>query len=198
MALINCPSCGKQVSDQAAACPECAHPLKAGSQPQTIIIQQGPPAEPAKKKKKIGCVGAAAIIVVILIAAGVATRDPAQSPSGSSTASRPAAAPAPPPIEVTARQLLEDYSANEVAGDNKYKGRTLLVTGRVDEIAKDVFGSVVLYLQTGETFNRVMATMAARDDSRFANLSKGQNVTLRCRGNGLLVGSPILDKCALQ
>lgn len=27
MALIQCPECGKQVSDQAMACPECAYPL---------------------------------------------------------------------------------------------------------------------------------------------------------------------------
>lgn len=29
MALINCPECNRQVSDQAATCPECGHPLTA-------------------------------------------------------------------------------------------------------------------------------------------------------------------------
>ena len=29
MALIDCPDCGKQVSDQASACPACAHPIRA-------------------------------------------------------------------------------------------------------------------------------------------------------------------------
>ena len=28
MALINCPECGRQVSDQAAACPECGYPIR--------------------------------------------------------------------------------------------------------------------------------------------------------------------------
>lgn len=28
MALINCPECDRQVSDQAAACPQCAHPFR--------------------------------------------------------------------------------------------------------------------------------------------------------------------------
>src|SRR5262245_16623393 len=28
MALINCPECGKEISDQAVACPECAYPLQ--------------------------------------------------------------------------------------------------------------------------------------------------------------------------
>ncbi len=28
MALIKCPECGRQVSDQAAACPECGYPIR--------------------------------------------------------------------------------------------------------------------------------------------------------------------------
>lgn len=28
MALIECPECGKDVSDQATACPSCAYPIK--------------------------------------------------------------------------------------------------------------------------------------------------------------------------
>lgn len=28
LALIKCPDCGKEVSDQAVACPNCGHPLK--------------------------------------------------------------------------------------------------------------------------------------------------------------------------
>ena len=27
MAMINCPECGKQVSDKAASCPNCGNPL---------------------------------------------------------------------------------------------------------------------------------------------------------------------------
>jgi ribosomal protein L7/L12 len=28
MALINCPECGKQISDMATSCPECGYPLQ--------------------------------------------------------------------------------------------------------------------------------------------------------------------------
>jgi hypothetical protein len=35
VALINCPECGHQVSDQAAACPQCAYPLSRRAQPRT-------------------------------------------------------------------------------------------------------------------------------------------------------------------
>ena len=28
MALINCPECSKNISDQATSCPNCGHPIK--------------------------------------------------------------------------------------------------------------------------------------------------------------------------
>ena len=31
MALITCPDCGKQLSDQATACPNCGHPFRVGT-----------------------------------------------------------------------------------------------------------------------------------------------------------------------
>ena len=36
MPLINCPECGTEVSDKAAACPNCAHPIN------TALVQQQP------------------------------------------------------------------------------------------------------------------------------------------------------------
>lgn len=36
MALVQCPECGKQVSDQAAACPECAYPI--GGPPASVAV----------------------------------------------------------------------------------------------------------------------------------------------------------------
>jgi predicted nucleic acid-binding Zn ribbon protein len=32
MALVNCPSCGNEVSEEAASCPKCGHPLKKTAQ----------------------------------------------------------------------------------------------------------------------------------------------------------------------
>lgn len=49
MTLIHCSECDTQVSDQAEACPSCAHPLKRKirvveqrerEEPQQIIVQQ--------------------------------------------------------------------------------------------------------------------------------------------------------------
>lgn len=66
MALITCPDCGKEFSDQAAACPNCGRPNKAVGQPAEqpqIQPQLQPPKEGKPKNTKLSI---AALIVVIL------------------------------------------------------------------------------------------------------------------------------------
>ena len=38
MALINCPECGKQVSNQAIACPNCGYPIQTTVKPIGAIL----------------------------------------------------------------------------------------------------------------------------------------------------------------
>lgn len=76
MALITCPECGKQVSDQAASCPGCGYPLertqKENEQIHDIAEQNNAPdasntieeANPSKKKSRKGII--ISLICVIL------------------------------------------------------------------------------------------------------------------------------------
>jgi hypothetical protein len=61
MALINCPDCGFEHSDQAAACPKCGRPNKP---PVSAKI------ESSKNKSKIGCLPGCLITFVTLIFIG--------------------------------------------------------------------------------------------------------------------------------
>jgi len=36
MALINCPACGKNISDKAVSCPGCGHPMQSATTPVSI------------------------------------------------------------------------------------------------------------------------------------------------------------------
>jgi hypothetical protein len=44
MALISCAECGRDISDKAAACPHCGHPVSTGIQPPRILKPSSPPA----------------------------------------------------------------------------------------------------------------------------------------------------------
>ena len=106
---------------------------------------------------------------------------------------------AAPAIEVTAAQLCEDYKANEIAADEKYKGKILQVTGKVDSIAKDILDSIYVTLKSGKRFD-LMSVQAFFPDSvtaQAAALSKGQKVTVKGRCEGKLMNIIIKD-CVLQ
>jgi hypothetical protein len=98
---------------------------------------------------------------------------------------------------VTAIDLYDDYQANEVAADNKYRNKRLLVTGVVDEITKDFLDTPIVTLMTGSEFFYVSASFP-KDDIKVAELSKGWQVTLECRGQGMILGTPFLDRCSVK
>jgi hypothetical protein len=60
MALIKCPECGKDVSDQAVSCPHCGRPLLDAA---AAAAQVAPP--PAAPKKKMGCLTVIGILFAI-------------------------------------------------------------------------------------------------------------------------------------
>lgn len=42
MSLINCPECGKEISDKAESCPNCGTPMKEKNQTVNISMDKGP------------------------------------------------------------------------------------------------------------------------------------------------------------
>jgi hypothetical protein len=85
--------------------------------------------------------------------------------------------------------LASNYDDNEVAADQQYEGRVLLVTGKVESITK-VFGSMSVTLQGKEmSFVGVQCFVAASEEDAVARLKKGAQVTVQgtCDGKSLNV-----------
>lgn len=101
-----------------------------------------------------------------------------------------------PAKSVTARKLFADYQANEVSADNAYKGKALAVTGTVDSINKDITDDVYVSLSTSNEFMSVHARGLPKDVA--AGLAKGQQITVVCKGAGMIMSSPMLDDCAMK
>ncbi|MBX3223807.1 MAG: hypothetical protein KF795_25060 [Labilithrix sp.] len=101
-------------------------------------------------------------------------------------------------IAVTSMQLFNDYQANEVAADNAYKGKQLLVTGTVASIDKGPFGGLVLRLATPNEFMSTMCRMERSEQSALAQLQKGERIRVLCKGTGMVLGSPSLDDCTFR
>lgn len=102
------------------------------------------------------------------------------------------------PIVVSSKQLFIDYDDNEIAADEKYKGNTIEVSGKVTDIGKDMFDNLQLSLQGKSQFMSVMATLEDSQKSKASKLKKGQKVTLICTGKGKILTSPMLDDCVIN
>ena len=114
--------------------------------------------------------------------------------------SEPSPRPEPTPSEtamsVNASALWDDYHANEVAADEQYKGRMLLVDGVVASIDKNFLDNIVLRLKSSNPFMTTMATMKDSEKRAAMSLRKGQRVRVLCRGGTMIVGSPTMKDCA--
>lgn len=167
----------------AKACPQCGRP------------------NPTKTGRPI-LIGAAIVTAAVIGWWGASGPSaPATSAAVPSQGAEPAAPAAPSPapaIEMTAAELHREYEENEVAADEKYKGKRLLVSGSVESIDKDFLDHIIVRLKTGQMFQSVMATMDDREKGAAAALKKRQAIAVLCRGGTRIVGSATLDDCVFR
>lgn len=90
-------------------------------------------------------------------------------------------------IEVSAAILIDDYVANELAADQKYKGKIFLVTGKIDTIAKDMFGKPYITISGDDMFRRVQIEFPDDMIDKLAQLKKGTNVRVKGKCEGLMM-----------
>lgn len=101
-------------------------------------------------------------------------------------------------LPVTAQQLFDAYDSNEVAADKQYKGKLLQIDGKVASIDSGLTDSAQVQLATSNDFMSVTATGDDAFDDAAAGLSKNQSVSLLCRGEGEIIGSPMVGDCVIQ
>lgn len=104
---------------------------------------------------------------------------------------------AAPAARVTAAQLFADYDANEVAADEKYKGKVLIVTGTIEDIGKDIVDTMYVTLKTDNAIMSVQCKFADEHKSQLANAAEGQQVTIKGKCDGKL-GNVLLRGCTFE
>ena len=177
MALIECKECKHQVSDSAKVCPSCGKKM-----PTKLSVTH-----------KVGIV----LVGMFVFAAIFGNNNRHQAATSTSASTEPAVLELATDVKI--RQILSDYKGNEVKADNTYKGKLIRVTGVVGEIKKDITNSLYVTIGTGADFE-IPVIQAFFDDTKnnqLANLHKGQNITVTCRVDGLMMNVLAKD-CSLQ
>ena len=95
------------------------------------------------------------------------------------------------------RPPIEEYRTNEVAADERFKGRTIVLDGVVDGISKDFLDNPYLTIRTGVMYQTIHADFDDRHKSDLARLQRGKRVRIKGRVKGMMIGSVILGNCQL-
>ena len=152
------------------------------------------------KKILIGIVVAFIVLIIIgaLMGEDTSTTDTNNTVDTSAAIENNAPVETVETVAVTARELFSAYESNEVAADKQFKGKMLEVTGTISSIDSGFGDGAIVQLSTGNDFQSV----SAQGDDSFtdvaATLSKGQQVTMICKGDGEVIGSPMLGDCVVQ
>jgi tRNA_anti-like len=98
-------------------------------------------------------------------------------------------------VSATAKAIAADYEQNEIAADERFKGRRIRITGTIHDIGKDILDAPYLSLGSGST--EVQATFERDEAPSLARLLRGQIVSMTCVGAGKLVW-PLANHCRLD
>lgn len=145
--------------------------------------------------KKFLMYGLVIIIALFVLVIAMSGGESSSSNSTSATAETKAEEVPEEVIVVSSKELAKAYESNEVAADKQYKGKTLEVTGKISSIGSSIGDKAVVSLDGSNGFNNASATGDDAFNEYAATLSKGQNITLICKGNGESLGSPSLSDC---
>lgn len=101
-----------------------------------------------------------------------------------------------PEYEVTAVQLMDEYSDNEIAADLKYKDKVIVVSGKVVDRAKDLANQIYIALYTGRALFSVQCFFSDKYASEVAEVKTGAIVKIKGKVNGKF-GNVILKGCRI-
>lgn len=187
-----CGACGKPVSSETNFCGSCGAGAGTAGVARPVMAQTAAQTTNKKwsKKKVVGAT--CGVIFALLVVAHANDRNRATSdntPSEGNSAGQAAVEhAADPPMEtVNGSTLVAAYEQNEVGADQIYKGKRLLVRGRVGEIKKDITDTPYLTIDEDEIgFRGVQAYFSDGDLPKLAQLSKGQIVEVIGTCDGLM------------
>ncbi len=127
---------------------------------------------------------------------------PSSSPA---TAASPSASVAQAPVNpvtllaASAKELYDDYQKNEVAADEKYKGKRLAIFGRIASIEKDALDHMLVKIKVGKSMvEDVVAQIRESEKPKVVRLEKNRGVYVLCDGAGMVLQTPMLDNCAIS
>lgn len=181
-----CISCGRPVNPNAHFCIGCGGQANRASSAEACAVHAvlQPNQRRPSSNAKIVCVIGAALLVLLIVAG----RKPSEDDTGGASHDYNESVIDPPLKTLSGTALVQQYEANEVAADQMYKGKKVLIQGRVGEIGKDILDTPYLMIDESEYgLGGVQAFFSEGDLPTLAHLAKGEMVEVVGTVDGLMM-----------
>ncbi|GEM_PF-1613599 len=100
---------------------------------------------------------------------------------------------------VTASEMRDVYAANQIDGEQRFKGKYVRVEGTIIGFHSGVGDESSLTVgDLRSSFGSPVAKFPKGKSSALANLRKGQRVAVFCDVSGVYVGTPVMRDCRMQ
>ena len=100
-----------------------------------------------------------------------------------------------PSVTISASKLYKEYNENEIAADEKYKGKIIEVTGVIRDIGNDIMDNAYITLVGNEYFGDIQCYF--NEKSVVAKLSKGKRITVIGSCSGLMINVQV-NNCIVR
>jgi hypothetical protein len=98
-------------------------------------------------------------------------------------------------IKVNAYSLFSEYEKNEIKANSMYKGKKIILVGKIKSVSCDIFDKYYITMETGKHFQVVNAYFGSKWKDELVDLKKGETHTIVGVGAGFSLGSPCLNDC---
>jgi len=100
---------------------------------------------------------------------------------------------------INIKDILIDYTNNEIYADNKYKGKHIKFRGIIDSISKDIMDNPYMIISTGKLFQvpMVQAFFDKSNNEQLSKFNRDSIISLDCKVNGLIINNIIMDDCKI-
>ncbi len=100
-------------------------------------------------------------------------------------------------ITVTADQMLNDYKDNQLAGDQKYKGKKVKVSGTIANISSNHAGVPYVDFKTNQIMTSVQCLFSTEQMDGLLKLKKGEQFETICTVRGMGMMNLELEACTI-
>jgi hypothetical protein len=195
--IMKCQKCGTEHSSK--FCPNCGAPAQqcmSYSGYGNKTINAPPIAAKESPAKIIGIIAASVVtLIVITVISVMITPKNTKVMANGNTYSQSTQIDLSDAAEVDYKTLYNDYIDNPINADQKYKGKSLILTGAVGDINREINQSPYITFDIG-TLKNIRMDFNKSEESKVAKLIKGQTVKIvgTCKGT-ITTTIVILNDC---